>query len=33
MEGLIVAFQKIQKQQGPRLIHVVTTKGKGVEQV
>ena len=32
LEGLIVAFQKIQKQKGPRLIHVVTTKGKGVEQ-
>ena len=32
LEGLIVAFQKIQKQKGPRLIHLVTTKGKGVEQ-
>jgi len=32
LQGLIVAFQKIQKQKGPRLIHVVTTKGKGVEQ-
>jgi len=32
LEGLIVAFQKIQKQEGPRLIHLVTTKGKGVEQ-
>lgn len=32
LPGLIAAFQKIQKQKGPRLIHVVTTKGKGVVQ-
>ena len=32
LPGLIAAFQKIQKQKGPRLIHVVTTKGKGVIQ-
>ncbi|MDA9358887.1 1-deoxy-D-xylulose-5-phosphate synthase [Flavobacteriaceae bacterium] len=32
LTSLIAAFQKIQKQKGPRLIHVVTTKGKGVVQ-
>lgn len=32
LPGLIVAFQKIKTQKGPRIIHVVTTKGKGVEQ-
>ena len=32
LPSLIAAFQKIQKQKGPRLIHVVTTKGKGVVQ-
>lgn len=32
LPSLIAAFQKIKKQKGPRLIHVVTTKGKGVIQ-
>tara|TARA_B100000767_G_scaffold81682_1_gene78562 strand:+ start:52 stop:1830 length:1779 start_codon:yes stop_codon:yes gene_type:complete len=31
LKGLIEAFEKIQNQKGPRLIHVVTTKGKGLE--
>lgn len=31
LKGLVDAFKKIKKEKGPRLIHVVTTKGKGLE--
>ena len=31
LKGLIKAFEVIQNQKGPRLIHVVTKKGKGLE--
>ncbi len=31
LKNLISAFKKIKKQKGPRLLHVVTTKGKGLE--
>lgn len=31
LKSLIAAFKKLKKQKGPRLIHVVTKKGKGLE--
>ena len=31
LKSLISAFKKLKKQKSPRLLHVVTTKGKGLE--
>ncbi|MET1258328.1 1-deoxy-D-xylulose-5-phosphate synthase [Flagellimonas sp. DF-77] len=32
LDGLITELQRLKRQKGPRLLHIITTKGKGLQQ-